>query len=109
MANLDFINNFGVLTWEDGESADKTIIIDLINDALLEGDGTFTIQLLETSGSSVPDQNNFQSITVQDNKGESQSWFEFSTVLYSGTESPESLNVSVERFGDGVGRASVRI
>jgi hypothetical protein len=44
-AGQDFTATSGSLTWADGETANKNIVVPILSDALVEGDETFTLNL----------------------------------------------------------------
>lgn len=52
VAGQDFTATSGTLTWADGETADKTIVVPILSDQLVEGDETFTVKL--TAPDTVP-------------------------------------------------------
>lgn len=106
---LDFGDQVGTLNWGEGDSADQEISVSIVNDQLFEGSETFSIQLSNTPGGSVAGANGLHVITIADDEPQPSTWFEFSRVLYSGTESSGLVNVTIDRFGDGVGEASVRL
>lgn len=45
VAGQDFDGTSGSITWADGETADKNIVLPILSDALVEGDETFTVKL----------------------------------------------------------------
>ena len=47
-AGDDFTTVTGVLTWADGETADKQIVVPILSDNLVEGDETFTVTLTDS-------------------------------------------------------------
>jgi uncharacterized delta-60 repeat protein len=46
----DFEDASGILTWSDGETSDKTLTINLINDSVAEADEGFTLSLSTPTG-----------------------------------------------------------
>jgi hypothetical protein len=49
-AGADFTTTVGTLNWAGGDTADKTIVVPIIQDALLEGTETFTVNLFGATG-----------------------------------------------------------
>ncbi|MBP8120089.1 MAG: hypothetical protein KAY04_02515, partial [Burkholderiales bacterium] len=52
-AGGDFTAPSGTLSWAAGDSADKTIVVPIVSDALIEGDETFSITLSAAAGASL--------------------------------------------------------
>lgn len=50
IAGLDYVSRTGTLNWGDGDSADKTISIPLVNDGVVEGSESFTVTLYNPTG-----------------------------------------------------------
>ncbi|MDA9764497.1 hypothetical protein N9C83_03960 [Opitutales bacterium] len=109
LENLDFLVSSGTLIWADGDSADKEVLVPLVNDNFFEGNETLSISLSDVAGGNVAGANSVHSITIKDDEPEPATWFEFKRSLYSGTESAGQVQIEVERFGSGVGAASVSI
>ena len=61
------------------------------------------------AGGSVAGANSIHVVTITDNELQPGTWFEFNRTLYSGTEGSGQVTVQIERFGDGVGSASVTV
>ena len=49
-AGQDFTAVSGTLTWADGETADKAIVVPILSDNLVEGDETFTVTMNTQGG-----------------------------------------------------------
>ena len=109
LASVDFTSQVGVLNWADGDNFDKVIVVNLIDDQFFEGNESFSLRLDNTPGGLVVGANTVHSVTIQDDETQPSTWFEFTRILYSGTEGAGVIVVQIERFGDGVGAASVRI
>ncbi|MCZ6675110.1 MAG: hypothetical protein O7C75_19425 [Verrucomicrobia bacterium] len=109
LASLDYFSQVGVLNWADGDAADKEITISLINDQLFEGSETFSVKLSNTPGGTVVGAGGTHTVNIQDDEVQPGTWFEFTRILYSGTEGAGQVIISVERFGDGIGAASVQV
>ena len=109
LAGVDYIAQVGELTWADGDSSDKEILLTLIDDQFYEGNETVSLRIVDVPGGTVAGANSIHTLTVQDDEPEPETWFEFNRVLYSGTESAGQIQVEVERFGTGIGSAFVSV
>lgn len=65
VADTDYISASGTVTWADGDVADKTVNITLVDNALVQSTRTFTVQLSDATGDIMPAAN--ATITVLDN------------------------------------------
>lgn len=72
-ATSDFTTTTGTLSWADGDFAGKTISVPIINDTTTEGDETFTVTLLNPTGSAALDANNVATVTILANDAASGS------------------------------------
>lgn len=109
LAGVDYLTQVGVINWDDGDDQDKVISLNLIDDDLFEGNETYSITLNNVNGGGVAGANSLHVITIADNELQPGTWFEFNRVLYSGTEGSGQVTIQVERFGDGIGAASVTV
>jgi parallel beta-helix repeat protein len=76
----DYTQTTGTLNWNDGDDADKTFTIDIIDDSTQENDETFIVSLGNPTGGAVLASPDTATITSRDNEG---------TVILS-VEPPES-------------------
>ena len=53
ISGIDYNSNVGTLRWVDGGSESKTIVLDIIDNSLFEGDKTFNIELSNAVGASL--------------------------------------------------------
>ena len=65
-APSDFTMQSGMLNWANGDVANKTITVPIINDALIEGDETFTITLSSPTGATLSSPSTI-TVTIIDN------------------------------------------
>lgn len=107
LAGLDYLVSLGTLTWSDGDSSEKEIIVSIVDDQLFEGSESLTVRISDVPGGNVAGANSVHLLTIDDDEPEPATWFEFSRTLYSGTESAGQVLIEVERFGGGAGAASV--
>ena len=66
-AGADFVAQSGELQWADGDSADKTIVVTLTDDQLLEGNEEFQIRLQLISGV-IADDKSQMTVQIKDNE-----------------------------------------
>ena len=66
LAGLDYTASSGQVTWQANDGGDKTIIIPIINDQLLEPNETFNVNLSNSVNASISD--NLAIVTIQDNE-----------------------------------------
>lgn len=52
-AGTDFTGQAGTLNWANGDSANKTITVPIVNDTLVEGNETFTVALTSPAGATL--------------------------------------------------------
>ena len=62
----DFVSASGTLSWADGDTADKTILVDITNDMADESDETFTVTLSNPSGGTPLAPNSTATVTITD-------------------------------------------
>lgn len=78
-AGQDFVAQSGELQWSDGDTSDKTIVVAVTDDQLLEGTEEFQLQLQSISGAIAPDKSQ---IRVQINDNEVNQLPVIGTLLY---------------------------
>ncbi|RVU33352.1 choice-of-anchor B family protein [Rheinheimera riviphila] len=66
-AGVDFVAQSGELQWADGDAADKTVVVTLTDDQLLEGNEEFLVRLQVISGSLAPDKSQL-TVQIKDNE-----------------------------------------
>ncbi len=67
LAGSDYVAATGEVSWADGDTANKIIRIQLIDDTALESDEQFTVQLTAIKGALLATASNY-SVTIQDNE-----------------------------------------
>jgi len=65
-AGSDYTAANGVLSWADGDTADKTFTVSIISDYVVEGDETFTITLSSPTGGAVLGSPSSATVTIID-------------------------------------------
>jgi hypothetical protein len=64
IADSDYISKSGALSWADGETADKTISVQIINDTILEANETFNVTLSGATGGATLGSPNSAIVTI---------------------------------------------
>ena len=67
IAGSDFTASTGEVVWADGDTANKTISINIIDDATLESDEQFTVKLTAVSGNLLGTASSY-TLTIKDNE-----------------------------------------
>ena len=67
LAGTDYTAANGQVTWADGDAANKTISINIIDDSTLESDEQFKVRLTTVTGSLVANANSY-TLTIKDNE-----------------------------------------
>lgn len=67
LAGSDFTAASGQVVWADGDTSNKTISINIIDDAALESDEQFTVKLTAVSGNLVANASSY-TLTIKDNE-----------------------------------------
>ena len=100
----DYTYTSGSLTWSDGDTANKTITIPIVNDTTIEANETVSLFLLNpTGGSTLGTKNAILSIVNDDAPGT----LSFSSTTYSVSENGVNATVTVSRTSGASGAVSV--
>jgi hypothetical protein len=70
-ATADYTPASGTLTWNDGETGNKTFTVTILDDNIREGDETFTVTLGTPMGGVTIGTQSSATVTIQDNEGPS--------------------------------------
>jgi len=92
----------GTLNWAGGESASKTIMIPIINDVIVEGAKTFTVNLSAPTGATIG-ANPTSTVTINDN----DAGVVFAQATYTVVENAGNVTLTVNRIGPSTAAASV--
>ncbi len=99
----DYGTTNGILTWNSGDSSPRTILIPLVSDGIVEGDESFTLQLLNPSvADALGDGTNVINIDVTIADGDAYGAFSFSSAYYETDENSGFATITVLRRG-GIG------
>lgn len=109
-AGADYATQIGTLTWADGDAADKTVTIEVLDDSAVEADETLSFALSSASGATLGTPAS-ATLTIADNDEAppaATGTLGFSAELYSAGEGAGSAMITVTRSGGSAGAASVR-
>ena len=106
LAGSDFTTANGTLSWADGDNTAKTITISILNDALLESNEVFTVNLSGVSGAALGSQVS-TTVTIYDDEASPPGTVQLSAATYSVNESGGSVTITATRTGGSFGAASV--
>ena len=95
----------GVINWADGDVADKTITIPIVDDTLTEGSESFTVNLSGPGGGATLGTPSSATVTIQDN--DVAGTFAFSSATYSVGEAAGTATITVNRTIGTSGTATV--
>ncbi|MBC8001738.1 MAG: hypothetical protein H7X97_04035, partial [Opitutaceae bacterium] len=99
----DYGTTNGLLSWNSGDSTPRTVLIPLITDGIVEGDESFTLQLLNPSiADALGDGTNVLNIDVVIADGDAYGAFSFSQASYEADENGGAAIITVVRRG-GIG------
>lgn len=105
-AGSDYTATRGVLTWEAGDLANKTITVPIATDAIAESTETFVVVLSSPDDDVNLGTPNRATVNILDNP---PALLQFTQATYSGVETAPfgSITVAVARVGNSVGAVSV--
>jgi uncharacterized delta-60 repeat protein/uncharacterized repeat protein (TIGR01451 family) len=105
IAGSDYIYTSNRLSWVHNETTPKTVVIPILDDSLVEGNETFTVNLVSPSVSGSIGSMGSATIVVGDD--DSYGAFQFSQPKYSVDENGTNLVITVLRIGGSAGAVSV--
>jgi len=105
----DYTATSGTLAWADGDSADKTFNVPVINDVLVEGDETIALTLSLPSGGAQLGSQSAAVLTIVDNDAPAAGTLQFSSPTYSVIEDAGTATITVTRTGGSAGAVSVNV
>lgn len=103
----DFSENKGTLTWNDGDSGDKSISIDILKDELTEGTERFAVDFSNPGGGAEIDFSGRVSVSITDVPPE-YGRIRIKTTAITVKENDGSASVTVERLDGTTGKVSVK-
>ncbi len=98
---VDYSAEPSTFTWTNGQSGARSIVIDIFDDAVFEGNENFTVRLVDASGAALgePDE---ALVTIVDNEGAPSSVPRFSGTLDFGQVATNATAIrTVELWNDG--------
>lgn len=106
-AGSDYTAAGGTLTWTDGDTADKTFDVPLIDDSLVEPVETVALALSNPSGGATVGSQGTAELGIGDNDG---TLLRFTTTSFETVEDDGSVEITLERFGyDTAGAVGVTV
>jgi hypothetical protein len=90
-AGADYVSTSGTLNWADGDSADKTITVNITNDTMDESDETFAVTLSNPSAGATLGTNSIATAVIGDDDDSSPSGGSGSSDPSGGGGSSEGL------------------
>ncbi|MCA9219226.1 MAG: right-handed parallel beta-helix repeat-containing protein, partial [Planctomycetales bacterium] len=107
-AGEDYTAQAGTLTFADGET-EKTITIDLTDDAWFEGGEAFALKLTNATGGAELGSRSSLKVHIDSDDAKQAGEFVWSAASYVVTEGTPSVNVTIERLGGGNVEAAVHL
>ena len=105
-AGSDYNATSGTLSWDDGDSADKTFSVTLLNDTTAESNETLTLSLSSPTGGATLTSPSTATLTIADDDN-APGTLALTSAAYSVSEAGGSVVVTVTRSGGDYGSASV--
>jgi len=106
-AGSDYTAVSGTLSWAAGNSADKTFVVAIIQDALVEGNQTFTATLSAPTGGATLGSPTAVTVTIVDDDTVAAGTIALSTSTASIAEGGGSVTVTARRTGGSAGAVTV--
>ncbi|MFH1493683.1 MAG: Calx-beta domain-containing protein [Pseudomonadota bacterium] len=103
LAGSDYLTTTGTLTWSDGDAADKTISVPVINDYLIEAAENFKVNLISASGA-ILGTAKIATVTIADN--EAANTIQFNPATLTVNEGAGTASLTVTRTGTPTGGAT---
>jgi len=98
----DYVGRLGELTWLDGDTAEKTISLSILDNMLRDGERNFSVQLMPIGTAIVS--NNVATVTIKDNDNTT---VQFTNTGFSANENAGEAVISVSRQHGSQGNVSV--
>lgn len=107
LAGSDYSTNTGTLSWANGDTANKTIVVSLVNDAASENTESFRVSLSNPTGASLARTYIAQINITDTDTGGGNDTLKFSPNSYTVNEAAGTVTLTATRTGTGVGAASI--
>ena len=109
-AGGDYQTVSGTLTWADGDGANKTIQVPLLDDVITENPETVVLTLSDPSGGASLGSPSSATLTISDDDANANAGtFAFTATVFRAAESSGGVTVQVQRTGGDEGAVSVRL
>lgn len=108
VAGSDYDHTVGTVIFADGQMGNRQIQVAINDDAVYEGDETFTVSLLNAQGGAPLTAPTSAAVNIMDDDpAPPVGAFEFGAAQYSGGEGSGNIIVEISRVGGSLGFASV--
>jgi ribosomal protein L35AE/L33A len=108
-AGNDYVQTTSTLNWGNGDNADKSCTVPILDDEMIEGNETFNLILSNsTGGASIGDPDTTE-VTIIDDEVPPAGTLQFSKAKYSVDEDGDSVEITVTREDGSSGAASVKV
>lgn len=106
-AGQDYTPTTNVVTWADGDTANKNVVLAILNDAVVESAETFTVNFFtNTVGAALGAQTTATVTITDDDVAPSAGTIQFAQTAYSVAESAGTVTLVATRTGGSSGSAS---
>jgi len=105
MADSDYVTSIGTLSWADGDTANKTFTVTILDDTAVEGNETFTVTLSNPTGGATLQSPSSATVTILDN--DSFGTIALSASSYSVNENGGTVTITATRTGGSSGAVGV--
>src|SRR6185436_13065308 len=95
------------VSFANGDAADKTVTVPILDDAVYEGDETVNLALTTPTGGATLGSPNTAVLTILENETPPVGAIQFSAATYSLTENGGSATITVRRVGGSAGAVGV--
>jgi hypothetical protein len=106
-AGSDYTSGSGTLTWGNGDIANKTFSVSILNDGVYEGNETVNLALSNPTGGATLGSPSTAVLTINDNEVPQPGALQFSAPAYSVDENGEGVTITVSRTGGSDGAVGV--
>ncbi|HVG24683.1 MAG TPA: Calx-beta domain-containing protein, partial [Thermoanaerobaculia bacterium] len=105
-SGTDYTAKSGLLSWGDGDSATKSVTIDILDDATNEPAEAFTVALSNPTGG--PTLGSDATVSINDDDAPNQGTVQLSAGAYSALEGAGKITITANRTGGAQGEVMVK-
>lgn len=103
----DFTDGSGALSWGDGDAAPKTLTIAIVDDATVEGEERFYVEIHDPTGGASLGTPTIAAVTIADDDGPPAGVFQLGAPSQLVDEGAGTATITVRRTGGSEGAATV--